>query len=127
MSIRLAVLTGRRQRKLRHDLRVLVTFIRIYCDDHHADGPRAPVPRPIWRLTGSERTPIALCADCTRLLGHACAKRRACPLDPKPACKHCPEHCFLPSYREQIRRVMRHSGRRLVLSGRLDYLWHLLW
>jgi len=41
-------------------------------------------------------------------------------------CKHCPEHCYAPRYRAQIREVMRYSGPRLVLRGRLDYLWHLL-
>ena len=53
-------------------------------------------------------------------------KRSRCPLDPKPACKHCPVHCYHPTYRQNIREVMRYSGRRLVLSGRLDMLYHLL-
>lgn len=117
---------GRLPRKLRYDLRVLVTFIRIYCDGQHADRPRAPVPDPIWRLTAQGAPPATLCPACAKLLGHATAKRRGCPLDPKPACKHCPQHCYAPAYRAQIRKVMRYSGRRLILSGRLDYLWHLL-
>lgn len=113
-------------RKLRYDLRVLATFIRIYCDGRHADRPRAPVPDPIWRLTATGKPPAIHCPACTKLLGHATAKRRRCPLDPKPACKHCPQHCYAPAYRAQIRKVMRYSGRRLILSGRVDYLWHLL-
>lgn len=122
----LPTLDARKQRKLRYDLRVLATFIRIYCDGHHAGQARAPVPEPIWRLAQTGRPPPSLCPVCTKLLGHAAAKRRACPFDPKPACKHCPDHCYLPAYRTQIREVMRYSGRRLVLSGRLDYLWRLL-
>lgn len=117
---------ARPQRKLDRDLRVLATFIRIYCDGHHADQPREPVPGPIWQLTGVRRPPERVCPACTKLLGHAAVKRRACSLDPKPMCKHCPQHCYGPTYREQVRQVMRYSGRQLVLSGRLDYLWHLL-
>jgi hypothetical protein len=47
-------------------------------------------------------------------------------MDPKPACKHCPSHCYHPDYRKRIREVMRYSGRNMVLGGRLDYLYHLL-
>jgi hypothetical protein len=47
-------------------------------------------------------------------------------MDPKPACKHCPQHCYAPRYRDEIREVMRYSGRKLVMSGRVDYLVHLL-
>ncbi len=122
----LPTLDAHKRRKLHYDLRVLATFIRIYCDGRHREAARSPVPPQIWRLTGLNRAPDLLCIGCTKLLGHATAKRRACPLDPKPACKHCPTHCYLPAYREQVRQVMRYSGRRLVLSGRLDYLWRLL-
>jgi hypothetical protein len=47
-------------------------------------------------------------------------------MDPKPMCKHCPSHCYRPSYRARIREVMKFSGRKMVLSGRLDFLLHLL-
>jgi len=67
-----------------------------------------------------------LCPECTRLLAHAWTKRSTCPLHPKPACKHCPTHCYHPTYRKQISRVMRESGKRLVLHGRLDYIFKLL-
>lgn len=41
-------------------------------------------------------------------------------------CKHCPDHCYYPTYREQIRKVMAFSGRQMVVRGRLDYLDHRL-
>jgi hypothetical protein len=53
-------------------------------------------------------------------------KRRRCPLDPKPSCKNCHIHCYSKEYRAQIREIMAFSGRRLILRGRLDYLWHYL-
>jgi hypothetical protein len=47
-------------------------------------------------------------------------------MHPKPACKHCPAHCYHPTYRARIREVMKFSGRKMLLGGRLDYLFHLL-
>ncbi len=125
MSPRLRV-EIRRGKKLRHDLRVLATFIRIYCDALHRDVAREPVTLRTCNIEAICGGSVRLCAECRKLLQHAFVKRMACPLDPKPACKHCPTHCYVPAYRARIREVMRFAGRRLVRSGRLDYLWHLL-
>ena len=56
---------------------------------------------------------------------HAFVKRQTCPMSPKPSCKKCPQNCYASAYRARIREVMKVSGRRLVLRGRLDYLLHL--
>ena len=108
---------------LAHDLKTLELFIRIYCHAHHAE--RKPVT-----LKGFDFVAIAgrvpeLCPECTRLLAHAFVKRAHCPMDPKPQCKDCPSHCYQKAYREKIREVMRFSGQRMVLRGRVDYLLHL--
>jgi hypothetical protein len=108
------------------DQRVLVRFIRLYCDHRHADAPKAAFALPGVDGRALGKRPVILCHPCRKLLAHALVKRARCPLDPKPACKHCPVHCYHPKYRQKIREVMRDSGRRLVLSGRLDMLYHLL-
>ena len=72
------------------------------------------------------RKPVVLCEECTKLLVHAFTKRTHCPMHPKPACKHCPSHCYHPTYRAKIRQVMKFSGKKMLLGGRLDYLFHLL-
>lgn len=111
---------------LERDLHTLVRFIEVYCDSWHADLPRkAPSIKECDVETLMGR-PLLLCPECTRLLAHAVHKRSHCPLHPKPACKKCPNHCYHPMFRQQIRQVMKFSGRKLVMSGRLDYLWHLL-
>src|ERR1035437_7836017 len=77
--------------KLRRDLKTLADFIEVYCDHHHAGLPREPVSlrtHDIQQLTGHG---ISLCPQCTQLLTHAFVKRSHCQMDPKPACKHCPE------------------------------------
>lgn len=88
------------------DLKVLSVFIDCYCRGKHG------IPKG------------EICPDCAELLRYARARRRNCPLDPKPACKHCPIHCYAKARRETIREVMAYSGRRLLLRGRLDLLWH---
>lgn len=88
------------------DIQVLATFIGTYCRGKH-------------RSAKGE-----LCPECSELLSYAEKKRRNCPLDPKPSCKHCPIHCYGKVQRAKIREVMAYSGRRLLLRGRLDLLWH---
>lgn len=109
---------------LARDLRTLAVFVEIFCHARHG-GAREVVELKgfdVKKLAGHE---LRLCGECTKLLAHALVKRSVCPMDPKPMCKHCPNHCYHPSYREKIREVMKFSGKRLMLSGRLDYLIHL--
>ena len=115
-----------RDRKLRRDLRTLARFVHVYCRRRHPDAIKGPVRLrdvDVERVYGCR---LRLCAACGKLLAHATVKRKTCPLEPKPACKRCPTHCYAPHYRTQIREVMKYSGRHLVLRGRLDYLIHLL-
>jgi hypothetical protein len=94
------------KQKLEKDIKLLATFIGCYC-------------------RGKHKTPkVELCPDCARLLSYARTRRQKCPLDPKPACKHCPTHCYAKAQLAAIREVMAYSGRRLLLRGRLDLLWH---
>ena len=113
-------------RYLRRDLKTLARFIAVYCTHKHPDADKTPVQLKTHDVASIHGEPLPLCRDCTRLLAHSFVKRTNCPLDPKPACKHCPDHCYLPTYRQRIREVMKFSGRQLVLSGRLDYLYKLL-
>ena len=87
------------------DLEVLERFTAVYCRAHHDAGAGG------------------LCAECAEFLAYAQERRRLCPLHPKPACKHCSLHCYRPGHREKVRQVMRFSGRRAILRGRLDLLW----
>jgi hypothetical protein len=112
--------------KLRRDLQVLTTFVTLYCDGRHPDAKRTPLKLPRLPVSIGAADPPALCAECGQLLAHALVKRVQCRYDPKPTCKKCTTHCYGPMYRAQIRAAMKYSGRRLVLAGRLDYLWHLL-
>ena len=113
-------------RHLRRDLKILLKFIEVYCRHRHADRDKAVATLKTHDVSDLAGHAVSLCADCTKLLAHAFTKRSTCPLEPRPACKRCPTHCYHPAYRRQIREVMKYSGRRLVMSGRVDYLLHLL-
>ena len=111
--------------RTRKDLRTLSLFINIYCR-----GKNHPT-RHLLTLNHLDNNllcdkPLHLCTACTKLLHHSIIKRTHCPQDPKPACKDCSTPCDSAAYRLQIREVMRFSGWRLLLTGRLDYLFHLL-
>ena len=110
-------------RKEQKDLRLLALFIECWCGAHHHAAVRESTGSDTALATLGLR-PCRLCAECRELLAYAIARRRGCPLDPKPACKDCPIHCYKPAHREEIRKIMRFSGRHLILRGRLDLLWH---
>ncbi len=117
----------------RKDLRTLARFIEIYCHGRHGDEQKERVQiqhlpgfadiAGVEQIVGKD---LHLCPHCRKLLLHAFVKRLACSMVPKPMCKHCPNHCYAPAYRQQIREVMKYAGRKLVLGGRVDYLFHLL-
>ena len=94
--------------KKEKDRYILDQFIHIYCRGQHKTSKGD------------------LCSDCQNLLAYAYKRLEHCPQDPKPSCKHCEIHCYKPAYREKIREIMRYSGMRLIIRGRLDLLWHYL-
>jgi len=127
----LPVVTGRGRsvpmdRALRRDLRIMGTFIGIYCRHKHRGRPKTAAHLKTYDVERIVGRPLRLCPECDKLLAHAFTKRTHCPFDPKPACKHCSEHCYHPTWRAKVKEVMRYSGTRIVLTGRIDYLFHLL-
>ena len=102
------------ERKLRRDLKTLAQFVRVYCHKKHPDADKAAARLKTHDVEAIAGRPVELCAGCRKLLTHAFVKRSNCPMEPKPACKHCPEHCYHPTYRRQIREVMKYSGRKIL-------------
>jgi hypothetical protein len=111
--------------KKSQDIKVLSTFISIFCREAHRSAAKGNFTITDGRLRHMlADKQLSLCADCRKLLNHAIAKLLLCPYDPKPMCKKCPTHCYAPGYREQIRKVMKFSGLYLIKHGRLDLLIH---
>ena len=110
-------------RRERKDLEVLALFTSVYCRTHQ-HGSRAPLlaTAPGLQALSLHKSPV--CPACAEFLAYAFERRLRCPLEEKPACKHCPVHCYKPDYRDKVREIMRFSGKHLLRRGRLDLLWH---
>jgi hypothetical protein len=58
-------------------------------------------------------------------MNYAVARRIKCPLEAeKPTCKHCRIHCYSKVNLDKVKEIMAYSGKKLMLRGRLDYIWH---
>lgn len=107
----------------REDLKILARFIELFCHARHDRNAAGAVAVPELLQVGG-RPEATICTACAELLEHGIKKRALCPLEPKPTCKRCHVHCYSPEYRQKIREIMAFSGRRMIMRGRLDYLWH---
>ena len=108
------------------DIRILAEFIDVYCRRKHTQTSRHAVKTIDERFEETiNKKEVSLCEDCERLFNHGIAKLMQCPFDPKPSCRKCPDHCYAPKYRQQIKEVMRFSGTYLVSRGRLGLLFHI--
>jgi hypothetical protein len=68
-----------------------------------------------------------LCSECQSLLEYSHERLEQCQYqEDKPTCRKCPVHCYRPTMRAEIRRVMRFSGPRLILRAPVDWLRHLI-
>ena len=101
------------------DIRLIGKFVEVYCGGKHGALERSPFPLP--EDLGVRR----ICPECAAFMEYAVSKRIKCPLEAeKPSCKHCRIHCYGRQQRDKVREIMAYSGRRLMLRGRLDYVWH---
>jgi len=87
--------------------KVVEAMIKIYCKNNHG----FPV----------------LCNECSELRDYAILKLEKCNFgEKKPACKKCKIHCYPIEKRNQIKKIMRYSGKRLILKYPLITLKHIL-
>jgi hypothetical protein len=71
-------------------------MIRLYCRGNHG-------------ISGE------FCDDCSELLTYARERLDECPFgEKKKTCAKCPVHCYDSGKRDEIRRVMRYSGPRML-------------
>lgn len=101
------------------DIRLIGKFVEVYCAGKHRAAERASISLP------ADLGERSICKECEAFLEYAVAKRLKCPLEAeKPTCKHCRIHCYDKPHREKVREIMSYAGRKLMMRGRLDYLWH---
>ncbi len=62
-----------------------------------------------------------------RLCDYSSARLSRCRYgESKRACKYCKTHCYAPTQREMIRRVMRWTGPRMIFFAPLAAIRHML-
>lgn len=89
---------------------VVEEMIRLYCKKNHE---------------GSQKK--ELCTECQELLEYAKLRSQKCPfMENKTFCANCKVHCYKPEKREQIRKVMRFSGPRMLFCHPILAIWHLI-
>jgi predicted amidophosphoribosyltransferase len=94
---------------MRRERRTIEAMVRIYCRGHHG-------------LPGGD-----LCEGCRDLLDYAHARLGACRYqERKPTCGNCPRHCYKPSMKERVIRVMGYAGPRMTLRHPIMALMHLI-
>lgn len=92
--------------RIEEERRTVETMIRFYC--RHKEGNRE------------------LCPACESLLKYANARLNGCPFwRDKRTCRLCKVHCYGRKEREQIRRVMRYAGPRMMFYHPVLALRHL--
>ena len=93
--------------RIEGEKRVVELMIRLYC--RHKEG-------------NSE-----LCGGCAELLSYARQRLDRCPFaNAKPTCRKCRVHCYRRGEREQIRRIMRWAGPRMLFFHPAAAVGHLL-
>ena len=94
--------------RMKREKKTVEAMIRLYCGDHHD-------------------TSGALCPECDALLIYASDRLDRCTFkDDKPACAKCPVHCYRTSMREEIVKVMRYAGPRMISKHPLLAVRHLV-
>lgn len=100
---------NRTEEKRQREKRVVAEMIALYCRDNH----------------GSARG--VLCPQCKALTDYAHLRSDKCPfMENKTFCSNCKVHCYKPDMREQIRKVMRYSGPRMLKTHPILAIRHLV-
>lgn len=101
------------------DIRLIAKFVEVYCAGKHG------APEKLAYLLPGTLGQRQMCSECAAFMAYAITKRLHCPLEAeKPSCKHCRIHCYSTEQRVKVREIMSYAGRKLMLRGRLDYVWH---
>ncbi len=94
-------------RRVQNEKRIVKLMIEIYCKKHH-NGK-------------------CLCKDCEELLNYAHERAEKCPFgENKSFCQNCKVHCYNSKKRDNIRKVMKFSGPRIIVHHPIVALKYLI-
>lgn len=65
--------------------------------------------------------------DCSALLNYALLRIDKCPfMNEKTFCSSCKVHCYQKEYQEQMKKVMRYSGPRMLMYHPILAIAHII-
>ncbi len=97
-----------KESELHIDFDTIKTMIKIYCRKVHNEKDN-------------------LCKSCNDLLIYSKKRLENCQHgDKKPPCRNCTTHCYNKKNRDQIRKIMRFSGPRMIWHHPQKAINHLL-
>ncbi len=95
-----------KESRIELEKKTLTKMIYLYCEGHkHGEKP---------------------CEDCRKLLDYALQRLDKCKFgESKSFCSKCTVHCYKPEMRENITRVMKYSGPRMLIYSPIIAIKHL--
>lgn len=94
-------------KKREFEIKVIYQMIRIYC--RHKHGYKN-----------------GLCPECLDLYNYAIKKIKMCPrMKEKTFCSNCKIHCYQKEYQDKIKKVMRYSGKFMLVYHPILTIKHL--
>jgi hypothetical protein len=106
----------RQLKKWEKEKKLIPVMIKKYCKGMH-------------KTTRKEQKikPGELCGECKALTEYALFRLEKCPFKVnKQFCSFCKVHCYKPDYREEIKKVMRYAGPRMIFSHPIFALSHVV-
>lgn len=93
-------------KRIEREKKVIAWMITLYCQKRHHQ--------------------TVLCSECSMLLEYACRRLEKCKMgNAKTSCRKCEIHCYSPGMREEVRKVMRYMGPRMIFYHPIAALRHL--
>lgn len=92
--------------KREHEKSTVYFMIELYCKKHHNTN--------------------GVCKHCKALYMYVEKRIDGCPfMETKTFCSNCKVHCLQNEYREEIRKIMRYSGPRMLLYNPMMAIRHV--
>lgn len=105
--------------RIRREKATVALMISLYCSHQHKNRVRTSL---VAADTGLK---LSLCEECLKLYTYANQRLTHCRFgEDKSTCLSCSVHCYAASQREDIRKVMRYAGPRMLWRHPLLTLLH---
>jgi hypothetical protein len=106
----------KRFKKWEKEKKLIPVMIKIYCRGTHK------LRRKEQHIKRGE-----VCDECKALTEYALFRLGKCPFKVnKQFCSFCKIHCYKPEYREEIKKVMKYSGPRMIFTHPIFAISHVV-